>query len=73
MIFENKVNEYIIELKNDGILIDADITGVNEDLKTSKCVGRFLENGVIEEKNIYIYEDKGSLTWNIINIIKQEN
>lgn len=72
MNFENTVKNYLIELKNEEILIDADITGVNEELKTSRCIATFLEDGVINEKYIYIYDNKGVLTWNIFNPIESE-
>jgi hypothetical protein len=72
MIFENRVKDYIVELKNSGVIIDGDILGVNEDLKTSKCIGRFLEDGMINEKLIYVYEYNNNLTWNLLNPLKSE-
>jgi hypothetical protein len=72
MIFENKVKEYLTELKNNEILIDADIIGINENLKTSKCIGRFLENGVINEKLIYIYEHNDVLVWYFLNALDSD-
>lgn len=72
MTFEQITKDYIVELKNQGVLIDANIIGVNEEFKTSTCVGRFLVNDIVEEKYIYIYDDKGTITWKYLTPIKNE-
>lgn len=73
MIFENRVKDYIVVLKNNGQIIDADIIGVNEDLKTARCVGRFLEDNTVNEKLIYVYEQNNDLTWNYLNPLKPDS
>lgn len=72
MIFENIVKQYIIDLKNEDKLIDADIIGVNEEFKTAKCIARFLEDLVVVEKLIYIYEINNTLNWKYLEPINKE-
>lgn len=72
MTFEQITKDYIVELKNQGVLIDANIIGVNEEFKTSTCIGFFLVEDIVKEQYIYIYDDKGTITWKFLIPIKNE-
>jgi hypothetical protein len=67
MNFEEKTKNYLISLKNDKIIIDADIYGINEDYKTANCIGRIVnDNSEIEEKRIYVYEEDEIMKWKFL-------
>jgi hypothetical protein len=73
MSFEQEVKDYIVTLKNTGVVIDMDIYGVNETLRTASCIGRFLnEESIVEEKYVYVYEINDNLTWSYLKPIKNE-
>ena len=75
MTFEQQTLDYIVTLKNDGIIIDMDIYGVNEQLRTASCIGRFLNGDVVEEKHVIVYEINDTITWSFLKPIdtKLEN
>jgi hypothetical protein len=67
MSFEEKTKNYLLSLKNDNVIVDADIYGVKEDYNTSNCIARMInEVGEIEEKRIYVYEDNNVMTWKFL-------
>jgi hypothetical protein len=64
MTFEQKSKEYLLSLKNDGVFVDADIHGINEEMHTANCVGRFhTDDNTIEEKSFYVYLDGETMKW----------
>jgi hypothetical protein len=73
MIFEQLTNDYIILLKEQGILLDANVIGVNEEFRTSTCVGKFIVDDVVVERYMCVYEDKGVITWKYLIPVKDEN
>jgi hypothetical protein len=75
MTFEQQTKDYIVTLKNDGIIIDMDIYGVNEQLRTSSCIGRFLNGDVVEERYVIVYEINNTITWSFLKPVdtKLEN
>jgi hypothetical protein len=73
MTFEQQTRDYIVTLKNDGIIIDMDIYGVNEQLRTTTCIGRFLNNdSIVEEKHVIVYEIDNTITWSYLDVIKED-
>lgn len=66
MNHEQKTLEYLLQLKQDGVLIDAYTIGVNENFKTSTCIGRFLESDLIKEKYMAVYEENQIMKWNLL-------
>jgi len=67
MTFEQQTLNYIVKLKNDGIIIDMDIYGVNEQLRTATCIGRFLnDDSTVEEKHVIVYEIDDTITWSFL-------
>lgn len=74
MNFEKKAYEYILQLKNSGVLIDANIYGVNEELMTAEGIGRFLvEDGSVQEKHIILFMIGGVITWRYLIKIEDKN
>jgi hypothetical protein len=73
MSFEQKCNDYLLLLKAQGVLLDADLYGVNEDFKTAHGKARFTDTtlGVIE-KRIHIREVDGQLTWSYFTPLEPE-
>jgi len=70
MTFEQQTRDYIVTLKNDGIIIDMDIYGVNEQLRTATCIGRFLtEDSTVEEKHVIVYEIDDTITWSFLKLV----
>jgi hypothetical protein len=73
MTFEQQTRDYIVTLKNDGIIIDMDIYGVNEQLRTTTCIGRFLNNdSIVEERHVIVYEIDNTITWSYLDVIKED-
>lgn len=66
MNHEQKTLEYLLQLKQNGVLIDAYTIGVNENFKTSTCIGRFLEADLVKEKYMAVYEENGIMKWNLL-------
>jgi hypothetical protein len=68
MTFEDESKNYIVTLKESNIVIDMIIIGVNEELRTSTCIGSFLnqETSVIVEKYVKIYELNDQITWSYL-------
>lgn len=54
--FENKCNEYIAELVQDGEILFGYIVGCDENLRRSKAFFTFIEDGVAVEKKVMIFE-----------------
>jgi hypothetical protein len=71
MNHEQKTLEYLLQLKQDGVLIDAYIIGVNEEFKSSTCIGRFLEGSVVKEKYITVYEENQTMKWNLLEVLEK--
>jgi len=70
MNFEQTTKQYLLDLKNQNVVIDAYIIGVNEDFESSTCIGRFLDpNGTVKEKQIIVYKDGDILMWNLLEIL----
>lgn len=71
MIFEQATNQYLLELKNQNVLIDAYVTGVNESFESSTCIGRFLEEDqVVREKQIVVYKEGEDLVWSFLETLQ---
>jgi hypothetical protein len=67
MTFEEKTKNYLLSLKNDKVIVDADIYGINEDYNTANCIGRIVnDNSEIEEKRIYVYEEDEIMKWKLL-------
>jgi hypothetical protein len=71
MNHEQKTLEYLLQLKQDGVLIDAYTIGVNENFKTSTCIGRFLETDLIKEKYMAVYEENQIMKWSLLEILNK--
>jgi hypothetical protein len=70
MNFEQQTFQYLLELKKSNVLIEAFITGVSEDFRSSTCVGRFLqEDGTVAEKYIVVHEKDDQLVWNFLEVL----
>lgn len=69
MNHEQKTLEYLLQLKQNGVLIDAYIIGINEEFKSSTCIGRFLEVDLVKEKYMTVYEENGIMKWNLLEIL----
>jgi hypothetical protein len=70
MNFEQTTKQYLIDLKNQNVVIDAYIIGVNEDFKASTCIGRFLnEDGTVREKQIIVHTVGDTLIWNFLETL----
>lgn len=63
MNFEQITKDYLVLLKDQGVILDANIMQVNEQFKTSYCVASFLETSEIIQKNICVYDENGNLDW----------
>jgi hypothetical protein len=73
MTFEEKTKNYLLSLKNDKVIIDANIYGVNEDFNTANCIGRIINNNSeIEEKRIYVYEEDDVMKWKFLITIDSD-
>ncbi len=73
MTFEQQTRDYIVTLKNDGIIIDMTIYGVNEELRTATCIGRFLtEDSTVVERHVIVYEIDNTITWSYLDVIKED-
>lgn len=71
MSFEQITKDYLILLKDEGVILDANIMVVNEEFKTSDCIASFLEENTIIQKYICVYNDNGNITWkNLVPIEK---
>jgi hypothetical protein len=73
MTHEEKTGQYLLQLKQDGVLIDAYIIGVHEEFKSSTCIARFLEEGVVNEKYIIVYEENDVMKWNLLSVLDKTN
>jgi len=75
MNFETQSNNYLQELQNNNIIIDGNIIGVNEILKTSNAICKFMDNqDSVTEKHIIIYlDDNKELIWKFLNPLKDTN
>jgi len=69
MNHEQKTGQYLLQLKEDGVLIDAYTIGVNEEFKSSTCIGRFLEGSIVKEKHIAVYEENEIMKWKLLELI----
>jgi hypothetical protein len=63
MTFEQSTKDYLLVLKNQGVILNANIYGVSEEFKFSNCVADFLENNSVVQKSICVYDDNGTITW----------
>jgi hypothetical protein len=71
MIFEQATKQYLLDLKAEGVLIDAYIIGVNEEFESSTCIGRFLdENGTVNEKQMIVHKEGDALAWHFLETLK---
>ena len=61
MNFEETSNQYLIELKNSGIIITGDLIGVNETLETS--IAKVIGIDSVKELRIIIYKLNNVLDW----------
>jgi hypothetical protein len=71
MNHEQKTFQYLLQLKQDGVLIDAYIIGVNEAFKSSTTIGRFMENNIVVEKKMIVYEENETISWNFLETINE--
>jgi hypothetical protein len=71
-IFEDLSNQYLIDLKNNGIIIDGAIVGVNEHLETSTAKVTIVGSNDVNESFIIIYKLNGNLTWKFLNRVDNE-
>jgi hypothetical protein len=69
MNFEETTKQYLIDLKNQNVLIDAYIFGVNEEFECSTCMGRFLEDGTVKEKKMIVHKEGDTLKWNLLETV----
>jgi hypothetical protein len=70
MNFEQATKQYLLDLKNQNVVIDAYIIGVNEDFESSTCIGRFLDpEGTVKEKQIIVHKDDDTLIWNFLETL----
>jgi hypothetical protein len=64
MTFEQKCNDYFLVLRDSGVIIDAQLFGVDENFRTANGAARFIDaDSVVNEKKIYLYEINGEINW----------
>ena len=74
MTFEQKCKEYLLTLKNEEVFVDADIHGINEEMNTANCVGRFhTDDSTVEEKCMYVYLDGETMNWKYLKKIDAQD
>lgn len=73
MTFEQITKDYLILLKEQGVIVSANIMFVDEAFKTSSCIGTFLENNIIVQKYICVFDDNGTVTWKYLTLIDNSN
>lgn len=61
--FENSVNEYLLELKNQGVILEGSPVGISEHLGTSHVKVSMIIGDNVEEKYIIVYRVNDSFTW----------
>lgn len=66
-VFENAVNQYIIDLKNQSTLLEGSIVGINEILETAQVKVSIIVGEEIKEKYIFVYKSNDVLTWKFFN------
>ena len=62
-IFEDLSNLYLFDLKNQGVIIEGSLVGVNEDFQTSTAKVSIAVGNEIKEKFISIYKQGDNFTW----------
>lgn len=67
--FEQTANQHLADLKSAGTIIEGNIIGVREDLRTSKAIVSIPTDEGLEEKYIAIYEVGEELQWNFLKPI----
>lgn len=73
MTFEQITKDYLILLKEQGVIVSAKITFVDEEFKTSSCIGSFLENNEVVQKYICVFDNNGTVTWKYLAPINNSN
>jgi hypothetical protein len=63
MTFEEITKDYLIVLKQQGVIVSANIMCVDETFKISSCIGSFLENNIVVQKSICVFDDDGIVVW----------
>jgi hypothetical protein len=71
MDFEQTCIQYLSQLRTDGIIIEGDLYGVNEDTHVAKAIVSILQNGKVNEKSIILYEENENLIWKFLNVLSQ--
>lgn len=71
MNFEQELNNFLEELRQDGILVDANLVGVSEEKRTGTAIGRFLyDDDIVRERHIALYEEDGVLVWKTLEVVQ---
>lgn len=66
MRFEDLSNQYLSELTSQGVILNGQLHGVNEQLQTSNGVATFLINNEAKEKKIFIHKVNGEMSWKFL-------
>ncbi len=67
--FEQEANQFLVDLKNENTIIEGNLIGVREDIRTAKAIISIIVNDVLEEKHIAIYEIGEELNWSYLKPI----
>jgi hypothetical protein len=67
MNFEQQSNEYLLQLISDGIFVDGNLIGVNEQKENAKAIVSVLSNDEVNEKIIFIKKINNVLSWKFLN------
>lgn len=66
MRFEDLSNDYLSDLITQGVILDGQLHGVNENLQTSNGVATFLINGEAKVKKIFIHKINDIMSWKFL-------
>lgn len=67
MSFEEQSKQYLSSLVSQGVFLESDLVGINEDHQTGKALSSIIVNGEVSQKIIFLYKENGDLTWKYFN------
>jgi hypothetical protein len=67
MSFENQLNSYLLSQIQSGAMVDANLTGVNEDKQVGDAIASFSVQGQIKQKKIFLRVVNGQIVWEYLS------
>lgn len=73
MTFEVQLNNFLLSLIQNGTVVNADLTGVNEEKQVGEAIGYFNIQGQVKQKKIFLRLNNNQIVWEFMSPLDEND